>query len=131
MYTDDAMISYSSKTLDELHMVLNAEFVDIEKWLQGNKLSLNVVKTQVMIIGSMQSVNKTAVQPSLLVFCVGGTDIDLMNKVKYLDLHIDVVLPPNAKLRIQKGKFLVQSAFSNIAKTFYHWKLLRTFIVVL
>ena len=42
MYADDTMISYSSKTLDELHMVLNAEFVVIEKWPQGNKLSLNV-----------------------------------------------------------------------------------------
>ena len=42
MYADDTMISYSSKTLDELHMVLNGELVVIEKWPQGNKLSLNV-----------------------------------------------------------------------------------------
>ena len=44
MYADDTMISYSSKTLDELHTVLNAKPVVIEKWLQGNKLSLNVDK---------------------------------------------------------------------------------------
>ena len=31
MYADDNMISYSFKSLDELHMVLNAELVDIEK----------------------------------------------------------------------------------------------------
>ena len=31
MYADDTMISYSSKTLDELHMVLDAELVFIEK----------------------------------------------------------------------------------------------------
>ena len=42
MYADDTVISYSSKTLDELHRVLNAELFDIEKCLQGNKLSLNV-----------------------------------------------------------------------------------------
>ena len=44
MHADDTIISYSSKTLDELHMVLNAELIDIEKWLQGNKSSFNVVK---------------------------------------------------------------------------------------
>ena len=77
MYADDTMISYASKTLDELHMVLNAELVDIEKWLQDNKLSLNVVKPQAMIVGPMQNVNKMAVQPTLLpALHVGGTDID-------------------------------------------------------
>ena len=71
-------------------MVLNAELVVIEKWLQGNKLSLNVDKTQAMIVGSMQNVNKMVMLPTLLpVFHVGGTDIDLVNKVKYLGLHID------------------------------------------
>ena len=89
MYAGDIMMSYSSKTLDELHMVLNAELVDIEKWLQGNKLSLNVVKTQATKVGSMQNVNKMAAQPALLpVFHVGGTDIDLGNKVKCLGLHV-------------------------------------------
>ena len=39
-YADDTMISYSSKTLDELQMVLNTELIDIKKGLQGNKLSL-------------------------------------------------------------------------------------------
>ena len=46
--------------------------------LQGNKLSLNVVKTQAMMVGSYKNVNKVVVQPALLpVFHVGGTDIDL------------------------------------------------------
>ena len=49
MHSDDTMVSYFFKTLDELHIVLNAELVDIEKWLQG-KLSLNVVKTQAIVV---------------------------------------------------------------------------------
>ena len=57
MYADDTMITYSSKTLDELHMVLNAELV-IEKRFKGNKLSLNIDKTQAMTVGSMQNVKK-------------------------------------------------------------------------
>ena len=43
-----------------------------------------------MMIGSMQNVNKMALKhASLPVFNVGGTDIDLVNKVKYLRLLIE------------------------------------------
>ena len=43
-----------------------------------------------MIVQSMQSVKKMAAQhTSLPVFQVGGTDIDLMNRMKYLGLHIN------------------------------------------
>ena len=105
MYANDTMISYSSKTLDELHMVLNAELVVIEKLLQGNKPSLNVVKTQAMIVGSMQNANKMVVQPTLLpVLHLGGTDIDLVNKVKYLGLHIDNSLTWKCQIENIKGK---------------------------
>ena len=105
MYADDTMIPYSSKTLDELHMVLNAELVVIEKWLQGNELSLNIDKTQPMIVGSMQNVNKMVVQPTLLpMFHVGGTDIHLVNRVKYLGLHIDNSLTWKCQIENIKGK---------------------------
>ena len=104
-YADVTTIAYSSKTLNELHSVLNAERVDIEKWLQGNRLSLNVVKTQAMIVGSMPNVNKIAVQPALIpVFHVGGTDIDLVNDVKYLGLHIDNCLTWRCQKEKIKGK---------------------------
>ena len=86
-------------------MVLNAELVGIKKWLHGNKLSLNVDKTQAMIVGSMQNVNKVVVQPTLLpVFHLGGTDIDLVNKVTYLGPYIDN--SPTWKCQIEniKGK---------------------------
>ena len=58
-----------------------------------------------MIVGSMQNVNKMAVQPTLLaVFHVGGTDIDLVNKVKYLGLHIDNSLTWKCPTENIKGK---------------------------
>ena len=52
MYADDTAISYSSDKSEELDLVINEELSCIERWLQGNKLSLNVVKTQAIIIGS-------------------------------------------------------------------------------
>ena len=98
-------------------MVLNAELVDIEKWRQGNKLSLNVIKTQAMIVGSMQNVNKMAVQLTLLpVFHVGGTDFDLRNKVNYLGLYIDNSLTLKCQIENIKGKFSCGIGLLNIVK---------------
>ena len=53
----------------------------------------------------MQNVNKMVVQPTVLpVFHVGGTDIDLVNKVKYLGLHIDNSLTWKCQIENIKGK---------------------------
>ena len=59
MYADDTAISYSSDKSEKLILVINEEVSYIETWLQGNKLSLNVVKTQAMIIGSRPKIKKT------------------------------------------------------------------------
>ena len=52
MYADDTAISYSSDKIEEIHFVVKAELACLEKLLQGNKLFLNIIKTQAMIIGS-------------------------------------------------------------------------------
>ena len=52
MYADDTAISFSSDKIEEINTLVNAELACLEKWLQSNKLSLNIVKTQAMIIGS-------------------------------------------------------------------------------
>ena len=57
MYADDTAISYASDNSDELDLVINEELSCIERWLQGNQLSLNVVKTQAMIIGCKPKIN--------------------------------------------------------------------------
>ena len=90
MYADDTAISFSSDNIEEMDAVLNAELACLEKWLQGNKLSLNVVKTQAKIIGSSQKLRKidTPMVP-IPDFQVNGNDINLLKETKYLGLMID------------------------------------------
>ena len=52
MYADDTAILFLSNDMEEIGAVVNAELACIEKWIRGNRLPLNVVKTQAMIIGS-------------------------------------------------------------------------------
>ena len=89
MYADDTAISYSSDKSEELDLVINEELSCIERWLLGNKLSLNVVKTQAMIIGSKPKIKKLNNPSTLPSFRVGGEEIDLINETKYLGVVID------------------------------------------
>ena len=50
MYANDTSISYSSKSVDAINSVINDDFSNLTLWLEGNKVSLNVMKTQAMLI---------------------------------------------------------------------------------
>ena len=54
MSADDTNISYAANTLSELENVINSELKNLKYWLEANKLSLNIAKTEFMIIGSRQ-----------------------------------------------------------------------------
>ena len=54
MFADDTNLTLSVKTLTELKLALAPELNNLSCWLKANKLSLNVAKTELMIIGSRQ-----------------------------------------------------------------------------
>ena len=54
MYADDTSISFRSKSISELQQQINDDLAKINAWLKTNKLSLNIAKTEYMIIGSRQ-----------------------------------------------------------------------------
>lgn len=56
MFADDTSISYASNSVQELQNIINSELKRLNEWLVTNKLSLNVVKTEFMIIGSRQRI---------------------------------------------------------------------------
>ena len=52
MYADDPCLTLSGSDPVDLQSQLNSDLVEIQTWLQANKLSLNVKKTKYMIMGS-------------------------------------------------------------------------------
>ena len=90
MYADDTSISFTAKSVDDLKMTLNKELDSLRKWLEGNKVSLNVLKTQVMVIGSHPNLKKISIKlvepPS---FSIGGSEVEMVDNVKYLGVQID------------------------------------------
>ena len=57
MFTDDTSIILSAKAVADFKPAVTSELNNLTCWLRVNKLSLNVAETEVMIIGSRQSLN--------------------------------------------------------------------------
>ena len=58
MYADYTTLSHSSKNIVGLSENLNRDLYNLKQWLQGNKLSLNLIKTQAMVVGSRPNLKK-------------------------------------------------------------------------
>ena len=55
MYADDTALSSRLSKPSELHEKLVPDFMRISEWLKANKLSLNIIKSEYMIIGTTQN----------------------------------------------------------------------------
>ena len=58
MYADDTSMYAICKNVNEINRVLNNDLCNVSNWLAGNKLSLNVAKTELIIIGSKQRLSQ-------------------------------------------------------------------------
>lgn len=81
-FADDTTVFASGQNLDEVAEVVNAELTKIDEWLKSNRLSLNVDKTNYMIISNSQS------QPSIDLQ-IRGKSIKKVNNVKFLGVVLD------------------------------------------
>jgi hypothetical protein len=54
MFADDTNLNFSSDNLSHLEFLINSSLINLNRWLIANKLSLNIAKTEFMIIGSRQ-----------------------------------------------------------------------------
>ena len=56
MYADDTSINLAAANVSDLENKINRELINLNRWLKANKLSLNIAKTEFMIIGSRQRI---------------------------------------------------------------------------
>ena len=91
MCADDTSISYSSRSVTDLSKTINSDLEDLSLWLQGNRLTLNVVKTQSMIFGTEHNLRRIFrdTSTSFPLFQINDDKIEFTNYIKYLGLKID------------------------------------------
>ena len=87
MYADYTSISIAASSLPELESALNIELANLHEWLNVNKLSLNIAKTELMLIGSRQRLTTTIGHS--LTAQIKGHEIDRVPHTKSLGVYID------------------------------------------
>ena len=89
MFADEINPTLSAKTLTELKLALASELNNVSCWLKANNLSLNVAKTELIIIASRQ---RLSVQCDDVEIRIDGQIIKRVDYTKSLGLTIDAHL---------------------------------------
>ena len=76
----DTILTACGKSIDEIKIGLNEDLESIRLWLQANKLSLNVSKTEYMLIGSLP---KLPFEPKYILWAIRSKES------KILGVYID------------------------------------------
>ena len=94
MYADDTSLYKAFRTVQDLSDELIPAFVKICEWLKMNKLALNVLKPEFMIIGTSQRLNilDQTSETTPYIISVDGYQIRRVKSVKYLGLIVDDTL---------------------------------------
>ena len=65
MYADDTHLTYGNNDICAIEASLNQDLSNTNRWLIANKLTLNMAKTEYMLIGSRQKLNSLSALPAL------------------------------------------------------------------
>ena len=126
VFADDSSIYYDSENLITLQKTVNRELRKVRKWLEANRLSLNIAKTNCAIFHS-----HTIRTDGFIQIKLGRKPIKRVHHIKYLGVLVDSTISwkPHA---IELSKKLAKSVgifFQN--KTLCDLGNIKTFVLLL
>ena len=86
MYADDTNMTFTACSIPELQHDMNIDLQFLQNWLIANRLTLNVLKTEFMLVGSRQRV---ATLTQELDLSLNGIWLKRVNSSKCLGVEID------------------------------------------
>jgi hypothetical protein len=89
LFADDTILTVSGKSIQDVEVAINHDLTNVKQWLSANRLSLNLVKTEYLLIGSRYNINNLLAAPNVFV---GDTPIKKVKETKALGVHIDEFL---------------------------------------
>ena len=86
MFADDTTLTASGIALPEIESKINHDLNNVQKWLLANKLCLNLIKTEYLLIGSKQKISKLTNDP---VIQIANRLVNRVTNKKSLGVVID------------------------------------------
>ncbi|CAB4026264.1 Hypothetical predicted protein [Paramuricea clavata] len=105
MFADDTNITVSGKSVKEAEVAINVDLNNIREWLLSNRLSLNLVKTEYLLIGSRHNINTLEEQPRVFI---GDEPIKGVQVTKTLGVKIDQFLTWDSHIDQISKKYLLE-----------------------
>ena len=89
MYADDTTLFFRSKNIEDLNEAINNDLRDLDSWLSGNKLSLNVAKTKGMLLCTKNKHKSLEGTGESICLKLRDNDLALVENTKYLGVQVD------------------------------------------
>ena len=89
MYADDTSMSSTIKNTSDLETKIIPKFLNICNWLKSNKLTLNALKTEFMIMGSHQRVGTIGCARTIPAIVADGKVVKRVAHTKSLGIVVD------------------------------------------
>ena len=118
MYADDTSLYYSSSDISQLNDALNEDLKKLDRWLKGNKLSLNVVKTRSMLITTKQRKKYLETSDQNFKPSIREENVQVVSSTKYLGIQIDENLTWKNQIKSVTEKASRAIGFLKYAKNF-------------
>ena len=118
MYADGTSLCHQSHDITQLNEAINNDLAHVEKWLRGNKLSLNVMKTHALLISTKPKHKSLKNQDESLKLKIQNNELDIVQKTKYLGIQIDNTLDWKEHTKTISSKVSRGIGFLKHAKSF-------------
>ena len=122
MYPDDIRQCSRLKSIN----MLNEDLQRLESRLRGNKLSMNVIKTKSLLIGSMQKEKDLLKRDKKLALQIRERDIVAVPEIKYPGVYIDVTLNRKKTNPIDLNQSIKSNGLLNYSKQLFPSETLMT-----
>ena len=86
LFADDTNLTTSGISVEVVQSRLNEDLEKVHRWLLAKKLTLNIKKTEYMLIGSRQRLKDIQIDP---IITLGNTEVNRVSEKKTLGIVVD------------------------------------------
>ena len=126
IYADDTRLCYQTSNINDLNEAIDNDLMKLDTWLKSNKLSLNVAKTNCMIIATKQTHSFLKHRNEDLNLAIRNKEIEVIRKNEYLGVVIDISLNWKERTKTVSAKVSKAIGFLRHAKAFLLQETLKT-----